>query len=184
MSDGVEIRSNLPELRAHLSKIANDLEKKVIRQATAASAAVFRKYVRKSAPVLRQSTKWRTSGTLKKAIYITRSKHREDGLEHYYLNVRKGSKAAAKNQDAFYWVFLEHGWIPRGPGKALRGGKRSKALQRERNLKAGATKVQFPFIKPGFDAGKEEALDAFFTRAMKGIEKYRSEKTPAGRAGR
>jgi len=178
MNDGIDIRTNLPALKAHLNRISADFEQKVMRQATSAAAVSFRGAVKAKAPVLAAPRKGRVAGTLKRAIYVKRSRDRSSGREHYYLGVRKGRSAQKSGRDAFYWYFLEAGWIPRGRGKKLKGGERSRALQRKRLLAGGAQKIERPFIKPGFESGKGAALKAFYARAEKAIAKYSTEQTP------
>jgi HK97 gp10 family phage protein len=181
--DGIEIKTNLPALKQQLAKFNLEFEQKVMRQATASAIGVFRRRVKALAPVLKERRKKRMAGTLQRAIYIKRSRDRSSGREHYFLGVRGGRKTkknepAAFHFLAFYWRWLEAGWYPRGRGRKLRGGDRSRALQRERNAARGAQKRKFPFIKPGFESGKGAALKAFYRRAETAIRKFSAEKTP------
>lgn len=178
MTDGVTIKTNLPQLKAHLARIGKEFEAKAVRQATYAAAAIFRREVQARAPVLKQATKQRVPGTLRRAIYIKRSRDRTSGREHYFVGVRQGAKAAKKGRDAFYWRFLETGWTPRGPGQRLKGGVRSRALQLSRSRAAGGKVVRYPFIAPAYNSSKEQALQAFYTRADKAVAKFSSERTP------
>lgn len=158
----VTVRDNLPELRAELEKFRQDVQLRAIRNGTRSATAAFRRHVVAAAP--------QRTGRLRAAIYVARSKHRGDGLEHFYLGVRSGKKA--KGRDAFYWRFLEGGWVPRGRGKAFRGGERTRRLARERAVAGGAKRVQYPFIAPGFERGKADALRAFYQTAEKTLRKY------------
>ena len=165
MSD-IEIRTNLPALKAQLRGIGLDMEQKIMRQATRRAAAVFGRLARKNAPVLARDTKKRKSGFLKKTVRVKRSRDRSSGREHFYIT-----------SGAFYWYFLERGWVSRGKGKALRGGRRSKTHQRNTARAQGAKVHRFPFMEPAFEQGKDKALDAFFKRAQQGIAKYNQMRT-------
>jgi hypothetical protein len=85
-------------------------------------------------------------------------------MERYVVGARSGRKAGAKGRDAFYWRFLEGGWIPRGQGQRLRGGTRRRALERERLLKGGARRVAYPFLAPAFASGQGAAVAAFYAK--------------------
>lgn len=167
----LNVKHNLPDFKAQLKRFGVDFERRTVRSATLAAANVFKKLVIAEAPVLKKPDRRRVAGTLKKSIYVVRSKKSTRGAERYVVGFRKGRKAAKTGRDAFYGRFLELGWIPRGPGAKLRGGVRSRKLQRSRNLAGGATKRQFPFIQPGFQRGKSAALNAFTKRIATRIAK-------------
>lgn len=173
----VEVRTNLPELKRHLDRIGREMSAKVVRSATSAAARIFRKYAQLLAPVLKDENKrkGRVAGALKKNMFIRRSKASTSGKEHYFVGFRRGKSALRKGSDTFYGTFLEGGWIARGPGKRLRGGKRSKALQRSQ---ATGQRYQYAFLAPAFTRGKGEALAKFFAIADKRIQKISQEKTP------
>ena len=67
------------------------------------------------------------------------------------------------NLDAYYWRWLESGFYPRRPGQALRGGKRTKALQRACAAR-GEQKIVKPFIAPAFRKSENAALRVFNQR--------------------
>jgi HK97 gp10 family phage protein len=163
-----DVTVNATEFRQQLDVLAKDIREKAVDAAVRAAAQVFRKAVAEKAPVLKEDTKNRVAGTLKRAIYLKRSKRSTSGARRYFVGIRSCRKAAKSKRDAFYWRFLEAGWMPRGPGGGLRGGARTRALQRRRNLMAGHKRVQVEFIEPAFKAAKGEA-EAKFRSAM---EKY------------
>lgn len=171
----IEVRTNLPAFSAQLKAIGADFEKKAVRSATAAAATVFRKYAQQRAPVLKKFDKRRAIGTLRRAIYVKWSRFQKRGSARYIVSVRSGKKAAEKQRDAFYWRFLEGGWIPRGPGKGLKGGRRYKELQRSRATRG---KVSYPFIAPAAAQAQSPALQAFKVRLTKKIAEFSALRTP------
>jgi HK97 gp10 family phage protein len=154
----VTVKTNLPDFRLQLREVDRKTRTKVVRAALRAAANVFKRHVKREAP--------KRSGALQRAIYVSRGRgYKAATDERFFVAVRTGKKYAKKGKgDPFYWGFLEAGWIPRGRGQALKGGDRSKALQRRRLLASGAKKVQFPFFAPAFKSGGTEALTAFNTR--------------------
>lgn len=160
----LNVNHNLPDFKRQLVVFGQDFERRTVRSATLAAANVFKKLVIAEAPLLKKPDRRRVAGTLKKSVYVTRSKRSTRGAERYVVGFRRGKKFAKTGRDAFYGRWLELGWTPRGPGQKLRGGVRSRALQRSRNTAGGATKHQFPFINPGFRRGKSAALAAFIRR--------------------
>lgn len=168
----LNIKHNLPDFKAQMKRFGVDFERRTVRSATLASANVFKKLAIAEAPILKNPDARRVAGTLKKSIYVVRSKRSTRGAERYTVGFRKGRKAGKTGRDAFYGRFLELGWVPRGPGKKLRGGVRSRALQRSRNLAGGAGKItQYKFITPAFNRGKSAALATFTKRISLRIAK-------------
>lgn len=173
----ITIKADLPAFKKELDAIGAR-QQKIVQAATRKAALAFKPTVVRNAPVLkrpdRRKKNPRVAGTLKRAIYIKRARDSKNGLEHYFVGVRQGKKAArAKggSRDAFYWVFLEGGWIARGPGKKIRGGARRRALERSRLIAKGAKQYRYPFLKPAFDANKEKALTVFYKEIGDGISK-------------
>lgn len=179
MADTVIIRTNIPEFKRQLDALGQDMEKKIVRSAVNAAATAFRKAIVVTVPVLKKPRGGRVAGTLKRAIYTYRVRRPEPGTIAMKVSFRKGKAEQKNGRDAFYGRFLEQGWIPRGPGKALKGGKRTKALQRERNLAAGAVKHSYPFIAPAFNRARIAALEAFTSKITDRIEKANNEKKGA-----
>lgn len=173
MSDTVEVRTNLPEFKGALTALGGDMEKKIVRSGVNAAATAFRKAIIATVPVLKTPRKGRVAGTLKRAIYTYRVRHPEPGTVAMKVSFRKGNEAGKKGLDAFYGRFLEAGWIPRGPGKALKGGKHSKALQRSRSSRGP---VKYPFIAPAFNRARDAALAAFTNKMTARIEKANRER--------
>ena len=186
MADGVEIRTNLPDFKSQLAKFVVKMQNNIVRAAVNAAAQAFKKAVIAAAPELKQPDKRRVRGTLKRAIYVYRRRNPEAGTVEFLVSWRKGKKeqrVALKrkggtvivNRDAFYAGWLEAGWVPRGPGKALwrtaRGGQRTRALARQRERAAGAHVVRRPFLVPGFNAARDAALAAFSAKMQERIDK-------------
>lgn len=166
----VEIRTNLPELRSKLNQFGAKMAG-IVGYATRQSGLIFVRAARGLAPSLKKENKRqnRVAGTLKRNIFVAKSKKdKRKGISHYVVGVRsfeKSVKSSVKRGDAFYWRFLEYGWMPRGPGRKLLGGKESKARQRKANKAAGAITVQYPFLVPAFKISKDNALRKFFEAA-------------------
>jgi len=163
----INVRTNLPDVRAQLKALGFDFERRVMRAATRAAASVIMKLAKQRAPVLKEPRRGRVAGALRAALYVGRDRAVPRGTERQYVSVRAGRAKTAP----FYWRFLEHGWIPRGPGAKLKGGEKSRALQRNRALAGGARKFQYPFIAPAFYAGQGGAIDAFNSRIAARIAK-------------
>lgn len=169
----VDIRFDYVDFARQLEAIKADFRKKAVRGALRSAAGVLRRAVVAFAPQQQQPTKGRIPGTLKRAVYAARSRHGVSGVsERYFIGIRQGVRARKTNRDAFYWFFLEHGWAPRGPGKALRGGARTKALQRRRAAEAGARFVRYPFIAPAFKLAQGAAQDRFEEGIEKAVRRY------------
>lgn len=152
---------NASQFREKLNQFKKELQIEGVDKALRAAARIFRNAVVARAPVLKTPTKTRASGTLQRAIYAKRSQRSTLGARRYFIGIRQGSRMAKKGKDAFYWRFLEAGWMPRGPGRRLKGGTRFRNLQRKRNLAAGAKQVKYPFIAPAFQAVKGEVETKF-----------------------
>ena len=171
MSD-IKIITNLPDFISQLSKFSDDLRRKVFRAGTSAAAAIFVKAARAKAPILKRfdtrKKNPRIVGNLRKNIYQYRSRETTPGKWVFKVSFRKGKKAAIQKRDAFYGKFLEAGWLPRGPGKRIRGGSRTKNLIRSRATENKITKYRF--LMPAFAAQKLNALNAFTARVQKRID--------------
>lgn len=170
----VIVKVDLPDFRRQLAEVEKRMRMKITRAALRAAGNVFARVARQKAPRLDQATKQRIPGALRRAIYVGRGRTGRD-RERFFVSVRGGKRYAAKGRgDPFYWKFLEAGWIPRGPGGKLKGGNRSKKLQRSRARAAGAREVRYPFFKPAFDEAGRQALAAFNERMVKGISALRT----------
>lgn len=171
----VEVRTNLPDFKRQLSRFTDKVEKQIVGSAANAAAQVFKKAVIAATPVLRQADPRRIAGTLQRAIYVFRRRSPASGTVSYRVSFRQGKKTAKGGRDAFYGRFLETGWVPRGPGKRLRGGARAKSAARGRAAKAGAKRIAYPFLLPGFQAAKDAALAAFNAKMQQRIDKANRE---------
>jgi len=184
MADGIEMKfPNLPDFQRQLEEFSDDLQLKVVRAGVAAAARVFRKIALTKVPVLRprggsegprnrihRRYDARVAGNLRKSIYTARAKDSTRGYDHYVVSFKKKHQL----QDPFYGRFLEDGWVPRGRGKALRGGERHKAFVRARD--SGRKITKYAFLGPAYQAGKAAALAAFVDRVADRIKKENSKR--------
>lgn len=157
---------NLPDFRRQLAEVEKRTRLRVTRNAVRAAASVFRRFARDRAPVLKATGKFnrhRVPGALKRNIDIRQVRSRERGVVGLNVGVRVGKSTKGRGVP-FYWRWLEGGWIPRGRGQGIKGGDRSKALQRRRLIAGGAKRRQFPFLAPAFAAGQGAAVQAFNDR--------------------
>ncbi len=169
----VTVKTNLPDFKRQMEAAGREFVK-IARTATLAAARDIAKAVKAAAP--------KHSGTLKAAVKVVRARQNVPrGSVQYIVGIRQGRGAqnvtrkrkgqkVAVNLDAFYWRFLEQGWIPRGRAGALKGGKRSKALQRKRSA---TRRVQHPFIGPAFQSVQSRALGAFYAKLEEGVAKIK-----------
>jgi HK97 gp10 family phage protein len=170
----IEIRHNLPDFSRQLKAFGYDFERKAIRSGVAAASRIFKNKVVAVLNRPRRSPvrKGETPGTLRRAIYIKRTRAPK-GEEHYFVGVRQGKKARGRkggSADAYYWRWVELGHRIRRPGQAIRGGRRLKALRRARHDQAGGGRVQaYPFLTPAFNAAKQDALNKFNEMVQKRI---------------
>lgn len=173
MTQMLILRTNLPDFKRQMDRVKLEVQRKSVRSATAAAAAVIRSVVKSQAAMPKSPTSRRPrTGRLASAVYAAYNRRRSTaGRVAFTVGVRSGSRQKRIGRDAFYWRFLEGGWIPRGPGQALRGGNRSKAVQRDRLRRSGATFVQYPFIAPAFASSRGRAVDAFEKRMEREVRK-------------
>lgn len=161
MADEFRIRVNIGKFREEIRQLGALIERRIATNAVRAAARVFRDAARADAPVLRKADPRRERGALKRSVTIFRSRNRTRGIVSYTVGVRAGKALAKRGGDPFYWRFLERGWIPRGPGKRLKGGRRRRSLERRRLRGTGAQVAKFPFLAPAFQRVKRTALAAF-----------------------
>lgn len=162
--------SNLPDFKRQMAHVSLELQGKAVRRATAAAAGALRaEGVRgAAAPKATPAARPRT-GTLVRAVYMTRNRRTSTkGAERYLVGVRQGRKAARTGRDAFYARWLEGGWIPRGPGQRIRGGARRKALERSR---LAGRRVAYPFFQDRMKAGSSRAVEAFIRRLDREVKR-------------
>ena len=144
----------LQKLNNALKQFPLELQKKALRQAVATSSNVIKKEVLARAPV--------RTGKLRDNVYRAYLKEKSDsGRAVYVVGVRMGRKKryinSAKNRrlnkvgqsyrkdgEAFYWKFLEFG---------------TKTIPAQ------------PFVRPAFDAKKDEAINVIKSSLEKSIRK-------------
>lgn len=176
MSDFMTAKmTGLPEFSARLRGLGADMERKVVRAGALAAGVIFRNAARNNAPSLKLGSKRkdRTPGALKKSIYATRSKSKSrPGLESIVVAARSGSKTNKKGvATAFYWRWVEDGHVARGPGGKLKGGNRSREVQRARLKQAGKFVPGVGFFKRAFADRQDQAVTAFNKRVEARIAK-------------
>lgn len=174
----IGVKADIPDFRRQMKEVGEKMSKRVVRAGLKAGADVLKKEAQSRAPVLRNLiSKRRTPGLLKSSIYTGSGRTQDRSTVRYFVAVRSRRRVlklaagrakrkgvafdAAAVNDPFYWRFLEAGWVPRGPGRKLIGGKRLRALKLKRNIAAGARRYRYPFLDPAFRAGGGAALAAF-----------------------
>lgn len=171
----ITFKTNLPDFKRQMEQ-AGKAFVPIAGSAARAAASEFAKAVRRFAP--------RDSGKLRRAVVIKRARRVPRGTVHYIVGIRQGKgqqriqrkrkgQRVEVNLDAFYWRFLEGGWVPRRPKDAMRGGARTKSLQARRARSSGAKVVRHRFIEPAFQSTTGRALAAFYGSMESGIGKLK-----------
>lgn len=164
------------DLKLALRDLDRSMRRKVLKAALRSAARVIQSDAKSRAPVLQMPTPRRVPGTVKRSIVVRASKlARRKNMLGVYVTV-KASKARVKKdgrQDPFYFRFLEEGWIPRGPGRGLRGSDRKKRAVRAQDT---GRKVQRPFLGPALQAKSQAAVQAFEREVLPAIAKYNRRK--------
>lgn len=179
MADGVVTKVvGLPEFTSRIRALKSDTQTKVIRSGGLAAANVFKRDAVANAPVLQPNGRFnraRRPGALKAAIYASRSRTKSTpGKEVFVVSVRERGKKSSSG--AFYWRWVEAGHLARGPGRRIKGGFRSKALQRARYKARGDKFVPGrKFILRAFQGKQQAAIDAFNKRLDARISKAEKE---------
>lgn len=125
----------LAELKKALDALPKELHAGPLRAAVGAAAKVVQDAAKQSAPV--------DDGTLKRAIYRTRSKTGSSAVQEMAIvGVRFGRKYRRRGQDAWYWRFLEFG-TKKAPAR--------------------------PFLRPGFESTKSQQLAVMQARLKAAI---------------
>lgn len=178
-TDYVTVKTNLPDFRAQLAALSKEIRTKVAIAATMAALRVFKRTVEGKVPVYSgKPRKNRVPGTLKKSIYIARSKRTSSGVAgivYGILRPKSGTRAERSGRDAYYWRWVEAGHLIRRRGQALRGGTRRRTLERKRLNDAGARRVNAVwFLRDSFRQSATLAYEAFsrsITLALNRIRK-------------
>lgn len=135
----------LDKLSAVLRELPQRIGRNALRGAVSAGAAVIRNEARLRAPVYTGdvSQGHPPPGTLKRAIFQSRVKSGcDDQRQTFMVAVKQGKKYRGqgkkgdKSQDAYYWRWVEMGTAKMAP---------------------------HPFLRPAFDAQKENAVLAIAT---------------------
>jgi len=137
----VEIHG-MQALLANLQQLPDDLRRKVLRRALRQGAAMVRDEARR---IVR-----RKSGALAKGITVVSSRgNGQRGTVAYKVGLRRA---------VFYGRFLEFGHIARGPGQRLKGGERSRSIQRQIAIGGGRFVPPYPLMRPAAASKLEAAL--------------------------
>ena len=103
----------IPDCKEALLALVPKLRKRILRNALASGARVYRDDAKRLTPILKTRSKYRNVGTVRNAIKVRTSKQStRRGDVGVFVNVRpaKGGQRGAKNpNDPFYWRFLEFG---------------------------------------------------------------------------
>jgi HK97 gp10 family phage protein len=138
----------LRELGANLQALGEDIAKKVARAATNAGAQVIKKAAVRNAPVSDPAlTPNIPAGYMRDSIIVRRQRRPDKGLtsQHAVTVRHKGAKVLADAPNPYQvGIFNEFGTV-----------------------KMSAQ----PFMRPAFDSGKSEALDAIVKRLKQRIDK-------------
>lgn len=163
------MKTNIVAFRRQLRAMNADLEQKGNRLATAAAARVFRAAVARTAPL-------GATGMLRRSIFVFRSRRSRRPNTIYAVSVRSHRRRKIDRKtkkvmlDAYYWGWVEAGHLARGPGQALRGGNRRKALERARLRRAGAAFVPGRwYFRRAFATSSSEAVRAYERRLAKEV---------------
>lgn len=162
----VTLRTNLPDLKRQMAQLGQKIQRKVIRSATSAAA---REIANQARSAIRLRTV-RRSGSLQRAVFVARLRRTPRGSEIYRIGIRSGAsartrktKAGVSKIDAFYWYWVDQGHIKR-QAKALSGGRRGVALQRQRIRSAGGWVPGRFFMREAYQRGRSQAVNAFYKR--------------------
>lgn len=133
------------KLQKALKELPSNVGRNVLRGAVGAAAAVIRKEAQTRAPVYTGDVAdgHPPPGTLKRAIYQKQIRELSTNFRQiFYVGARHGKKYQNQgkkgnlSQDAFYWRFVEFGTV----------------------------KMQSkPFLRPAFEAKKNDAIEAMRT---------------------
>lgn len=137
-------------IKLALSKMSEALGEETLRSAGYAGAKVFKDEMIARVPV--------DKGVIKRNIIVVRAKEKSKGneMQIYYATVRTGKQNT--EGDAFYWRWVEQGHKIVRRRKAKESMKAARAAS---EIEYGNARVPAkPFMRPSWDAKKEEALEA------------------------
>lgn len=193
-------------LQAKFLELRQDMTLKTARRMVAAAGTVLKK----EAKAIAQAKGLQISGAMIRNIAIKRERNAPEGTEQYNLGVRhgrdlgkrhtkylalskrKGRVIIKRENDPFYWRFIELGYktVPRASGKDgivdtshWRLTKNWKARMVKRSLGEDAITIRrrsptgfvepIPFIQPALENKQQEAIAAMQDRLDKDLAKYK-----------
>jgi HK97 gp10 family phage protein len=173
MSEIVKV-TGLRELNTALTRLADDVARKHVRGAVAAGARIIRDAAVRNVPV--------RTGKLRRAIYskwIAAASGRD--RQTFLVSVRRGKNFQSKKRqnkrgrtvttrdnDAYYWTWIEFGHVATGPTR-IGGGSVRRARARSALKSAGRFVPPRPFLRPAFEANKTAAIEAVRAELAKRI---------------
>jgi HK97 gp10 family phage protein len=119
-----------------------DKSERIVLDALRAAAVVFLRKARALAPV--------REGLLRSNVIMYRSVKADKNLIGYTIGV---------SRKAFYWRFMEKGFIPRGNANGKRDGN---GATFSRGVRGRV--VKRPFLQPAFESEQGRALAAFYRK--------------------
>lgn len=164
----------LRELARALEQFPQRLGQNVLRGAVNAGARVIRDEAKTQAPV--------ETGTLKRSIYTKRIREESGTLvQTYFVGVRRGKQYRSlttktgkdRSMDAYYAPFVEYGHFTRRSGGRLRFTNRGQRNNQQLSDEVQSGQVRWipaqPFMRPAWDARKDDALKAIADYLMRRI---------------
>ncbi len=140
------------DMLSGLSNLTNALSEETLRSVGVAGAKVIQNEAITRVPVRK--------GIIRRNIIIKRAEEKSSANRQTYLvTVRKGRYGG---DDAFYWRFVEEGhkYVPR-----RKKGKSVNAHRLAAELEYGTSKKGArPFMRPAYEATKEQAVEAMRQR--------------------
>jgi HK97 gp10 family phage protein len=176
MASDIQIQlRGFDELAKQLRELPEKIARHELDRSLREAATPMLRAARANAPVLAHSTTARRSGTLRRSIVmkilrvrgslnrgitigvrkLKRRQVRANRLAARISGRRLGVTVSAQWNDPFYWYFLEHGWRVTG---RRRGRGMSRASFRKSRQAAGARLIHKPFLRPAFEAHKDQFL--------------------------
>ena len=163
MAELVNVKG-LKELQESMKALSANVSKNVLRGAVNAGARVIRDQARANAPVLHAAIpSHQPPGTLKRSIVASFIRERSSQTQSmYYVTVRQGKKYRGQgkrqtmSQDAYYgaWVELGHYFV----GHKSQNATWSK--HRKAQHSRGIYVPPHPYLRPAFDAKKQDSVEA------------------------
>lgn len=168
MADFIRMEvTGLAELSEALKQLPINIGQNVLRGAVYAGAKVIKDGIADRAPVYIGDDPRVQAGVLKNAVYMKQIPELSSEIQQvFYISLRKGKKEQTKGRDAYYWSWVEfgHNFVPRKPkGISIKNHRASAAASGLLHVPA------HPFVRPGFEASKGDALKAILSYMEKRI---------------